>query len=74
MSTYALTAIIKYLPMSLATQDAAHRYEKLKKQKKEGALDDEDGEMDLFSRTSELIIGSLNMLMLIVFPSSSQRS
>jgi hypothetical protein len=45
-------ALIKYLPMSLATQKMAKRYEKERKQTHE-AMDDEDGEMDLFSRTSE---------------------
>lgn len=38
--------------MSLATQKMAKRYEKERKQTHE-TTDDGDGEMDLFSRTSE---------------------
>jgi hypothetical protein len=67
-------AIINYLPMSLATQEAAHKYEKFKKQK-EGSSDGgaDDDEIDLFSRTSELDI-SLARFAVILSRASAVRS
>lgn len=48
-------ALIKYLPMSLATKKMAGRYEKQRKQRHADSQDGSDGEMDLFSRTSKFV-------------------
>jgi len=48
---HSYSPLIKYLPMSLATQKMAQRYEKQRKERHE-ATDDEDDEMDLFNRTA----------------------
>lgn len=40
-----------YLPMSLATKKMVKRY--AKKEKEDVVLEDDDGEIDLFSRSSE---------------------
>ncbi|KAF9453915.1 DUF221-domain-containing protein [Macrolepiota fuliginosa MF-IS2] len=49
---YSYNPIIKYLPMSLATQKIAKRFEKRKKEKHETADSDGDSDLDLFSRST----------------------
>ncbi|KAJ3569623.1 hypothetical protein NP233_g4933 [Leucocoprinus birnbaumii] len=44
--------LIKYLPMSLATQKLASNYERRRKHRHQGVQDEIDNEVDLFSRTS----------------------
>ncbi|KAF7782412.1 hypothetical protein Agabi119p4_1788 [Agaricus bisporus var. burnettii] len=49
---HSFNPIIKYLPMSLATQQATRRYEKYKEKEGPSNSDTDDNDVDLFSRTT----------------------
>ncbi|KXN90147.1 hypothetical protein AN958_04637 [Leucoagaricus sp. SymC.cos] len=49
---HSYSPLIKYLPMSLATQKMASIYEKRRKQSHQASQNESDDEMDLFSRTT----------------------